>query len=63
MMLLYAKKYYINYHLWTGIIDCKSCHIIKTFELVLRFFSLFYLQVKFMFTHSRLFMEKEMQWK
>ena len=26
------KKYYIIYHLWTGIIECKSCHTIKTLE-------------------------------
>ena len=62
MMLLYPK-YYIICHLGNGIIDCKSCHTIEIFELVLSFFSLYHLQVKFMFTHNRLFMENEIQWK
>ena len=62
MMLLYAK-WYIIYYLWTGIIDCKSCHTIKTFKLVKSFFSLHHLQVKFMFTHSRLSMDRGIQWK
>ena len=49
-MLLYVK-YYIIHYLWTGIIDCKSCHTIETFELVLSFFSLYNL-AKFMFIHT-----------
>ena len=50
MMLPYAKNYYIIYDLWTGIINCKSCHTTENFELVLSFFSLYHLEVKFMFT-------------
>ena len=46
------------YHLHTGIVDCKSCHTIETFELIFSFFSLYHLQVKFMFTNNRLLMEK-----
>ena len=45
---------YIIYYLLTGVIDCKSCHTIKFFKLVMSFFSSHHLQVKFVFTHSRL---------
>ena len=62
MMPLYAK-YYITYHLWTRVIDCKSRDTIESFELVLSFFRLYHLQVKLMFTNSKLFMEEEIQWK
>ena len=44
MMLPYAKNYYIIYDLWTGIINCKSSDSTETF------FSLYHLEVKFMFT-------------
>ena len=34
------KKCYIICHLWSGIIDCKPCHTIETFEFALSFFQL-----------------------